>query len=296
MHAMETAAASTPGASTGQSVGGQQSPAVADLPRARARVLGCEIDRIDMGEAIAVCEAAIESRGSAQHIAVNVAKLMAMREDQNLRVSVSQCELVTADGQPLVWASRLLGDPLPSRVTGIDLMEALLARAAAKGYTVYILGATHDVLERAVARMRRDFPELQLAGYRDGYYDDAEEAVVAESIAAARPDILFVAMSSPRKEYFIGRYRQRMGVPLMMGVGGAIDVFAGIRRRAPALLQRLGLEWLFRLAQEPRRLLRRYLTTNTGFIVLLSSELMRGRLASSERPGWRRRPSNGAPS
>jgi N-acetylglucosaminyldiphosphoundecaprenol N-acetyl-beta-D-mannosaminyltransferase len=207
-------------------------------------------------------------------MAINVAKLVTMRDNPRLREGIAQCELVTADGQPVVWASRLLGDPLPSRVPGIDLMERLLALAADQGYRVYILGAKQEVLERAAARMRSEYPSLQLVGYRDGYYENAEEPEVARSIKAACADILFVAMSSPRKELFLAQYRERLDVPFVMGVGGAIDVYAGLRRRAPVLWQKLGLEWLFRMLQEPRRLGKRYLATNTRFLGLLIREVL----------------------
>jgi N-acetylglucosaminyldiphosphoundecaprenol N-acetyl-beta-D-mannosaminyltransferase len=242
----------------------------------RAEVLGCRIDRVDLEEALAMCEEAIRRGRFTQHMAINVAKLMAMRSNQELRRGIERCELVTADGQPVVWASRLLGDPLPMRVAGIDLMQALLARAAVKGYRVYILGARREILILAVAHIRARYPGISMVGFRDGYYADEEEAAVAEAIAESRADILFVAMSSPRKEYFLMRHGPTLGVPFVMGVGGAIDVLAGVTRRAPVTLQRTGLEWLFRLAQEPRRLGRRYLTTNTRFLVLVSRELGHG--------------------
>lgn len=240
----------------------------------RANVLGCALDRVDLEQAIAYCEEVITEQGFAQHMAINVAKLVNMRRDERLRASIEGCELITADGQPIVWASRLLGDPVPCRVAGIDLMEQLLARAALKGYSVYILGATPEVLERAVGRMRSDLPSLRLAGYHDGYYNDSDEADLAAAIAAAAPDILFVAMSSPRKEYFLARHGRTIGVPFVMGVGGAIDVYAGLIERAPILMQRLGLEWLFRLMQEPRRLARRYASTNALFLLMLARELI----------------------
>ena len=240
----------------------------------RARVLGCAIDRVDLDESLAYCEAVINARGFAQHMAINVAKLVSMRNDDHLRASIERCELVTADGQPVVWASRLLGDPVPCRVAGIDLMEHLLALAARKGYRPYILGATAEVLDSAISRMRRELPSLRLAGYHDGYYADEEETELAASIAAAHPDILFVAMSSPRKEYFLARHGRAIGAPFVMGVGGAIDVYAGVVQRAPVFIQRLGLEWLFRLMQEPRRLAKRYATTNALFVLMLSRELV----------------------
>jgi N-acetylglucosaminyldiphosphoundecaprenol N-acetyl-beta-D-mannosaminyltransferase len=142
---------------------------------------------------------------------------------------------------------------------------------------VYVLGARQDVLERALAQLRARHPRLRVAGHRDGYFSEAEEPSVAAQIRAARPDLLFVAMSTPRKEYFLGRWGPELDVPFSMGVGGAVDVIAGITKRAPRILQRLGLEWAFRLAQEPRRLFRRYLVTNVAFLGLTLRYLGRRR-------------------
>jgi N-acetylglucosaminyldiphosphoundecaprenol N-acetyl-beta-D-mannosaminyltransferase len=176
----------------------------------------------------------------------------------------------------------VLGDPLPERVAGIDLMQALFALAARNGYGVYILGARAEVLERAVEELRGRHPGLRVVGCRDGYFGPEEDAEVAREIREARPDMLFVAISSPRKEYFLGEQGPGLGVPFAMGVGGAIDVIAGETRRAPRWMQRLGLEWLYRLAQEPRRLLRRYATTNGRFVALVARDWVRRR-----RPGRR---------
>ncbi len=255
-----------------------QHRARAEPGRTRAKVLGCTLDRVDFDQALAYCDAVIRERGFAQHMAINAAKLVAMRRDGALREGIERCELITADGQAIVWTSRLLGDPLPCRVAGIDLMEGLLALAADKGYRVYILGGRLEQLECAVQRIREDHPGLQIAGCRDGYYQDEEEQAVARAIEAAKPDILFVAMSSPRKEYFLARHGRAINVPFVMGVGGSIDVYAGLVKRAPVLMQRLGLEWLFRVAQEPRRLGRRYVTTNTQFVMLVVCEFVRRRL------------------
>ena len=241
----------------------------------RARVLGCEIDRLDMRAALERCEHHIEARVPAQHMAVNAAKIVAMQDDMDLLRLVNNCELVTADGQAVVWASRLLGDRLPTRVTGIDLMHELLALAERKGYGVYVLGARAEVLEQAVIRIRGQHPELRVVGYRDGYFSEQEEREVVADIRGTRPDLLFVAMPSPRKEHFIGRWRMDLDIPFCMGVGGSIDVIAGVTRRAPRPVQRLGLEWAYRLAQEPRRLLRRYLVSNWRFVALMAAELLR---------------------
>jgi N-acetylglucosaminyldiphosphoundecaprenol N-acetyl-beta-D-mannosaminyltransferase len=239
----------------------------ASLPP-RARVLGCEIDRLDMHEALERCERHIEARVPAQHMAVNAAKVVAMQDDTELLRLVNSCEIVTADGQAVVWASRLLGDPLPTRVTGIDLMYELIALAERNGYGVYVLGGRSEVLEQAVARMRGRHPGLRIVGHRDGYFAQQEERDVVAAIRRTKPDLLFVAMPSPGKERFIGRWREELDIPFCMGVGGSIDVIAGVTRRAPRPLQRLGLEWAYRLAQEPRRLLRRYLVSNWRFVAL----------------------------
>jgi N-acetylglucosaminyldiphosphoundecaprenol N-acetyl-beta-D-mannosaminyltransferase len=240
----------------------------------RAEVLGCGIDRLDLEGTLSEIERAIATRRFTQHMAINAAKLVAMQDDPELRRIVDGCRLVNADGQGVVWASWLLGDPLPERVAGIDLMHALLALAERREYRVYFFGARPDVLERALERIRRDHPKLQIAGARDGYVSREEEAAVSAEIRASRPDIVFVAISSPRKEYFLGEHGPTLGAPFVMGVGGAIDVVAGVTRRAPVLWQRLGLEWLFRLLQEPRRMFRRYAVSNARFAYLMGWALL----------------------
>jgi N-acetylglucosaminyldiphosphoundecaprenol N-acetyl-beta-D-mannosaminyltransferase len=241
----------------------------------RVDVLGCPVDAVDMPGALALCDRFIAERGFAQHMAVNAAKVVAMRDDPQLRTITEACQLVTADGQAIVWASRLLRRPLPERVAGIDLMEGLFARSEEAGYRVYILGAAADVLELAVGKIRERHPRIEIVGYRDGYFDREEEPAVAEAIRASGADILFVAMTTPRKEYFLGDHGPSLGVPFVMGVGGAIDVMAGKTQRAPGWMQRTGLEWFFRLAQEPRRLVKRYASTNLRFIGMLAAALVR---------------------
>jgi N-acetylglucosaminyldiphosphoundecaprenol N-acetyl-beta-D-mannosaminyltransferase len=243
---------------------------------ARAVVLGCEIDRLDMAQTVARIDEVVSGRSFAQHAAINAAKIVAMRDDPALREIVAGCELVSADGQSIVWASRLLRDPLPGRVPGIDLMQELLALAEQRGYRVFVLGARPEALARAVARILQRHPRLAMAGMRDGYFLDEDAGAVAAEVAAHRPDIVFVAMPSPRKEYWLGRYGRRLGAGFVMGVGGSVDVLAGDVRRAPELMQRVGLEWLFRLVQEPRRLIGRYASTNTRFMAYVLREVIRG--------------------
>lgn len=252
----------------------------------RAEILGCRIDRLDLQETLFEVERVIAMRQFTQHMAINAAKLVTMRDDPKLRQIVEESGLVNADGQSIVWASRLLGDPLRERVAGIDLMHGLLELAERRGHRVYFLGARPEVLERALQRIRQLHPRLEIAGARDGYFSENEDLAVSTAICATRPDMVFVAISSPRKEYFLGHHGPDLGAPFVMGVGGGIDVVAGVTRRAPVIWQRLGLEWLFRLLQEPRRMFRRYAVTNARFVWLVGSALATGRGAGS-RPAQR---------
>ena len=195
-----------------------------------------------------------------------------------LRDSVTGAQLILADGMGVVWASRLVGDPVPERVTGIDLFEALLGLAASRGFSVYLLGARGDVLADAIERARERFPGLRIAGSRDGYFSDAEAPEVAAAISRARPDFLFVAITSPKKEIFLARYGAIMGVSVLHGVGGSFDVLGGRVRRAPRIWQKFGVEWLYRVLQEPARMWRRYLVSNTMFLGLLAREVVRRRV------------------
>jgi len=253
-------------------------------PRA-AHVLGCRIDRLDMETTLRRIRDVIDRREYVQHVAINAAKLVAMEKDQELRRIVEDCGLVNADGQAVVWASRLLGDPLPERVAGVDLMLELFAMSEKRGYRPYILGAAPHVLEQAVERLQARYPRLKLAGCHDGYFAPHEHVEVAADIRKSGADILFVAISSPAKERFLAAYGSSLGVPFVMGVGGGIDIVAGVTRRAPSTWQRLGLEWLFRLLQEPRRMFRRYATTNLRFVGLLVRSLVRRRAHRQETRG-----------
>jgi N-acetylglucosaminyldiphosphoundecaprenol N-acetyl-beta-D-mannosaminyltransferase len=246
-------------------------------------LLGSPLDIVDMDEAVARCEAAITTREYLQHMSINAAKLVSMREDVELREGVEAAGLVTADGQSVVWAARLFDIDLPERVAGIDLMERMLAAAAERGHRVYFLGAEEEVLRTAIAKLRDRHPNLIVAGSQHGYFSDEETDEVAAAIRASNPDILFVAMSSPRKEHFLGRLGPSLGAPFAMGVGGSVDVIAGLTKRAPVVLQRAGLEWAYRMAQEPRRLGKRYLAKNLSFIWMVLRERLTTRRPSRAR-------------
>ncbi len=208
---------------------------------------------------------------------VNAAKIVAMRRNAQLREAVGGCGLVLADGQAVVWAGRVLWAPLPERVAGVDLFMELLAESARRGYRVYFLGARPDVLARMLDEAGRRFPGLIVAGARDGYYQPGDEAEIAEEIRTSRADILFLGMSSPRKELFMGEWGPATKAHVLHGVGGSFDILAGQTRRAPLWLQAHGLEWLYRAWQEPIRLGRRYLKTNLAFLALVARERIRRR-------------------
>jgi N-acetylglucosaminyldiphosphoundecaprenol N-acetyl-beta-D-mannosaminyltransferase len=206
---------------------------------------------------------------------VNAAKLVAMKREPELREAVLSSDLVVADGMSVVWASRLLGNALPERVAGIDLFGRLLELAQEHRLSVYFLGAEPAILEDLLEVVRSRFPQARIAGAHHGYFSDEEEPALAARIADARPDLLFIGITSPKKEIFLSRWGAQIAAPVCHGVGGSFDVLAGKVRRAPTLWQRTGLEWLYRLLQEPRRLWRRYLVTNSLFLWMVVQDLFR---------------------
>ena len=243
-------------------------------------ILGVPVDALTMEEALDRIDRTIVERGRLQIGVINVAKLVLMRRDSSLRADVLSSDLILADGLPIVWASRLLRRPLPERVAGIDLMLGMLRRGNEQCHRVYCLGASEDVLAAVVTRIAAEYPNIQLVGAQHGYFAVSEEPAIASAIAGAKPDILLVAMNSPKKERFLARWSGHIGVPVCHGVGGSFDVLAGRVRRAPLTWQRLGLEWLYRVKQEPRRLWRRYLVTNTVFCTIVLSEIVSRRRCS----------------
>jgi N-acetylglucosaminyldiphosphoundecaprenol N-acetyl-beta-D-mannosaminyltransferase len=235
----------------------------------RADVLGHEVDRIGLEESVERCRALIAGAKCSHQVSLNAAKVVRARSDGRLAEILRDAELLNADGQSIVWAARLLGDPLPERVAGIDLMFRLLEVAEHEGLGVFFLGGRADVLAKAVENVRTSHPRLRVGGSHHGYFSDADSAEICAAINHADVSILFIAMSSPRKEYWAHEHRELLNVPLVMGVGGAVDILAGSIARAPAWMQRAGLEWAFRLVQEPRRLGPRYLVTNLLFVGLV---------------------------
>jgi N-acetylglucosaminyldiphosphoundecaprenol N-acetyl-beta-D-mannosaminyltransferase len=230
-----------------------------------------------MDETVRAVAGIIKRRLPTQHVVINVAKLVAIQSDDELRRVVNSCAIVNVDGQGVVWGARRMGIAVPERVAGIDLFERLVALAAEKGYRPYFLGATDEVLNKAVETLKLRHPSLQTAGFRNGYFDQLHEEEIAREIRNSNADMLFVGISSPKKEFFLERNLHEMNVPFAMGVGGSFDVIAGKTRRAPAWMQRAGLEWFYRLLNEPRRMWKRYLSSNLVFAGMLARAAIFGK-------------------
>jgi N-acetylglucosaminyldiphosphoundecaprenol N-acetyl-beta-D-mannosaminyltransferase len=241
----------------------------------RRQLFGLPFDAVVLEQAVERCMRAV-AHGPAIEVGVlNAAKIVTMRSNRALADAVSSADLLLADGQSVVWASRFLRQPLPGRVAGIDLFTGLLAAAEREDRSVYLIGATPQVLARTVAEIRSRHPRLHIAGSRDGYFTDDEAAEVAADVKASGADLLFLGMTSPKKELFCARYGEATGAKVTHGVGGSFDVLAGMVRRAPRVWQVAGMEWLYRVLQEPRRLGPRYLRTNTRFVRLTLAERWR---------------------
>jgi N-acetylglucosaminyldiphosphoundecaprenol N-acetyl-beta-D-mannosaminyltransferase len=247
----------------------------------RLRILGVPVDAVGMDQTVAWVEQRIASRQPGRHLCVNAANVVRAHDDPRYLALLERGDLIGSDGQPFVWAARLLAQPLPERVAGIDLMERVLRRARESGWRIYLLGARAHVVTRLGERLRAE--GLDVVGVRDGYFAPEEEAAILTEIRRSDADVLFVGMPTPAKERIVVAGPEATGVPVCVGVGGSFDVLAGVLRRAPLRMQRLGLEWLFRLAQEPRRLIGRYAVTNTRFIVLVVRAMARRARARASR-------------
>jgi N-acetylglucosaminyldiphosphoundecaprenol N-acetyl-beta-D-mannosaminyltransferase len=251
-------------------------------PAQQRALFGIQIDALTLDETVQRCLDAIDAGEALEIGVVNAAKIVNMRRDPELHSAVAGCDVIVADGQSVVWASRVLGARLPERVAGIDLFQRLLVESERRGLAVYFLGAKDHVLAEMISRIRVDFPALRVAGSHHGYFTDDEAAQRADDIRASGADLLFLGMTSPRKERFVAAFSERAGAKVVHGVGGSFDVFAGEVKRAPVAWQRIGLEWLYRALQEPRRLGKRYLTTNVAFVSLVIRERARsGKSAST---------------
>jgi N-acetylglucosaminyldiphosphoundecaprenol N-acetyl-beta-D-mannosaminyltransferase len=236
----------------------------------KIKFLNTIIHKLTMDETLSLITNSIKKNKQIHHVVVNAAKIVALQKDFKLRESVNCCDIINADGQAIVWASKVLNNPLPERVAGIDLMENLVALSYKEGYKIFFLGAKAEVVSKVVSMYSDKYSPDIIAGYRNGYFDKNQEQDIATQISQSGANILFVAISSPKKEIFLNENKSILkNVNFIMGVGGSFDVVSGLVKRAPQWMQKFGLEWLYRLIQEPKRMWRRYLVGNTKFIFLV---------------------------
>ena len=240
----------------------------------RISILNSSFDPLTTQETVEWAMQLIQSGQRAYICTVNVAILMMMRSNPRLAEFINKAGLIVADGQPLVWTSQWLDKALPERVTGVDLIDALAAKAEQEGLGIYLLGATSEAIADAAYSLQSKYPHLKICGFDDGYFSASEAEKRVAAIRQSGAHILIVGMGVPRQEIFLEEHWANLGVNLAIGVGGSFEVLAGRKKRAPLWMQQAGLEWLFRLLQEPGRLWKRYLVTNSQFIYELLREMV----------------------
>lgn len=244
----------------------------------RIEFLGLCFDNLTLVEALDRIERFIQERTPRKIFTPNVALLIWSRRDPLLRDVYRSCDVVTVDGMAIYYALHLIGTPVKESLSASLMFYPLLRLAQQKGHRVYLLGAKEQVLQATVHNLQQQFPGLRIVGAHHGYFDVENASAVVADIRKAAPDILLLGMSTPMKEILAQRYLAAMNVPVTLGVGGMFDIAAGLARFAPTWIRRLCLEWLYRLLQEPRRMWKRYLTTNVVFLWLVQKELVRRRV------------------
>lgn len=232
-----------------------------------------KIDNIHLTEVRDKIVETIKGGSKGYIITSNAAHIVCLRKDREFEEAYKNALLVLPDGISIMWSSKLLGCPLKERITGTNLFELSSSLASQKNYSVFLLGAEDYVVERVAKNLRHKFTNLQIAGYHNGYFENDREVI--NKINAAAPDILFVAIGFPKQEKWVYKYLDMLDVKVAICIGGVFDIAANKTKRASQRLQKMGLEWFWRLIQEPRRLWRRYLVGNTIFIFLLSKELFK---------------------
>ena len=230
------------------------------------------VDNLTMEETLFLIDDTIVKNEQIHHTVINAGKVVLMQSNEDLFESVVSADIINADGQGVIWASGFLGKKICERVAGIDLMINLVEYAFKNKRKVYFLGAKEEIVKSVVSKYSEQFSEDVIAGYRNGYFSSEEEESIAIDIANSGANILFVAISSPTKEIFLNKHKKTLDkVNFIMGVGGSFDVVSGKVKRAPLWMQKNGLEWFYRLIQEPRRMWRRYIIGNFKFLLIIFS-------------------------
>ena len=219
----------------------------------RVNILGVDVDAVTMAEAVDVVRRDMDTRAGVMVATANAEMLMRATHDEELRRILNASALVVPDGAGTVWAARHLGHAMPERVAGYDLAQELLRCAPAEGRRVYFFGSAPGVAEKAKAKAEQLYPGIEIVGVRNGFFSPADNAAIIAEIRAARPDLLLVALGVPKQEKWIAAHLAELDVPVAIGVGGTLDVMAGVMKRAPLWMQKAKLEWLFRGLMQPKR-------------------------------------------
>lgn len=245
--------------------------------KSRIRILDTFIDNLTMQETIELVDKYIQEKRPLHLMGVNADKINLMQKDDRLKQIINGCEVINADGNSVVWASKVLGEMLPERVAGIDLMQQLIEVAAQRKYKVFLLGAKEEVVQTLADIYRDKYPDMELCGVRNGYFSEEQWIDIKAELERSAPQIVFVGITSPKKEFLVD-YLLEQGVnSVFMGVGGSFDVLSGNIPRAPLWMQKMGMEWLFRVINEPRRLFKRYFVGNWKFIASVYKEKLKAK-------------------
>jgi N-acetylglucosaminyldiphosphoundecaprenol N-acetyl-beta-D-mannosaminyltransferase len=226
-------------------------------------------------EFISIIMANLKKGNRIAQFGVNSATINEVNRDEKFRNALNKADLLNIDGMSVVWALRCLGFNVPERVATPDLADAVLAMAAKEKFSVFLLGAKEERLTTCCKQLMETYPEIKIAGFRNGYFEPEEESRIIEIINNSEPDILLIGMTSPKKEIFYFDHMNELNAKYILGVGGYFDILAGHTKRAPRWMQDIGLEWIFRLLQEPRRMWKRYLIGNNRFLLTVIREKIR---------------------
>ena len=223
------------------------------MPLKQVEILGVNVNSLTMAQAVEAVQQFIAEKKVALVATANAEMLMRATQDEELKDILNQADLVVPDGAGTVWAAGHLGEPMPERVAGFDLAQELMREAPSRGDRVYFFGSAPGVADKAKAKAEELYPGIQVVGVRNGFFSEADEPQIIADIRAAKPDILLAALGVPKKEKWLKKHMQELQVPVSIGVGGTLDVMAGVMERAPLWMQKAKLEWLFRGLKQPSR-------------------------------------------
>jgi N-acetylglucosaminyldiphosphoundecaprenol N-acetyl-beta-D-mannosaminyltransferase len=233
---------------------------------------GIKIHPIGTEEFLGIINDSIQKNKPLVQSGVNASSIVELKKSSELAEAYNNADLINIDGMSMVWALRFLGYTVPERVACPDLADEVMKMAVLKGFKLFLFGAKEEKLLAAIENIKASHKGLEICGWRNGYYNTEDEVEIVKSINNSKADILFLGMPSPQKEVFVEKYKSQLNVKYILGVGGFFDILSGSIKRAPEWAQNIGMEWFYRLVQEPKRLFTRYFKGNLQFIRLVLAE------------------------